>query len=547
MASPFPRVPWCFLLLALAGCEPALPEGTEAGGSNVEPGTSEAEIRIANSLTTRELVLNAIAANHDANEALASHSLESLFDPVHRVPGLASALIANQLRDPYAQRFMAYLVGCALEKEETLAWLNPLHPTGSQLSYWQGGAGLCPQWRTSAPAEDSACLRRVTACLLARNNGLGYRVGLSMRGEIHEPELAIAEPFALDTWAAPLDHVQGSPASVNSSAPCSGAAVGAGRDCGWTMHSVGWCPAGQTVSVGAGGPTGGPSACGVGAPLGSSADARMVMRVCSGISGCDGTSAELMAASEGCLPGSTSPWPTAITNPSVSITCPAQGGYFTVMTAPWNSTAAGRVTVAVTGTAQLPLSERGVYRIREGAFYGNLFGPGALRDDINVQVVNVKGDRYAIKRPEQRQSRPIFNNLYACYDPGWVRGLAYATYRVCALPGTHEDCAATVTGPCWATEGPKQCAAQDGSLFVGDGDFVACKDPASATWEEPVTVFLNGPCDLVDPQHGDLCARWSEPEPPRREYTDRVPVPTPVPEPKLPNPKLPVPKLPEKP
>ncbi|RKG80186.1 hypothetical protein [Corallococcus terminator] len=549
MASSFPRVPWCFLLLALAGCEPALPEGAEVGGSDIASGTSEAEIRIANSLTTRELVLNAIAANHAANEALATHSLESLFDPDAMVAGPESALIANQLRDPYAQRFMEYLVGCALKANESLAWLNPLHPTNSQLSHWQGGAGLCPQWRTSAPSEDSACLKRVTACLLARNNALGYRVGLSMRGEIHEPLLSIAEPFALDAWAAPLDHIQGSAASVNSSAPCSGTAVGAGRDCGWTMHSVGWCPAGQTVSVGAGGPTGGPSACGVGAPLGASADARMVMRVCSGISGCDSTSAELMEASEGCLPGSSSPWPTAITNPSVSITCPAQGGYFTVMTAPWNSTASGRVTVAVTGTAQLPLSERGVYRIREGAFYGSMFGPGALRDDIDVQVVNVTRDRYAIKRPEQRQVKPIFNNLYSCYDPGWVHGLAYATYRVCALPGTHEDCAATVTGPCWGAADEKQCAAQDGSLFLGDGDFVACLNPAGDVWTEPVTVFLNGSCDLVDEQHSDLCARWSEPQPPRKEYTGRVTVPVPAPVP-VPgpgtDPKVPTPKVPEK-
>ncbi|MBE4751306.1 hypothetical protein G4177_24320 [Corallococcus sp. ZKHCc1 1396] len=485
-------------------------------------GTQAAEIRIANSLTTRELVLNAIAANHDANEALATHSLESLFDPDAQVPGAASDLIANQLHDPYAQRFMAYLVGCALAEGETLAWLNPFLPAGSQRSEWAGGAGLCPQWRTSAPAPDSACLKRVTACLLARNNGLDRRVGLSMRGEIHEPPLSIAEPFALDVWAAPLDHVQGSRTQVGSAAPCAGAAVGAERDCGWSMHSVGWCPAGQTVSVGAGGPTGGPSACGLGAPLGSSAGARMVMRVCAGISGCDSTSPEWMASSEGCTEGSTSPLPTAATNPSVSLSCPAQGGYFTVMTAPWDSTAMGQANVDVTPTAQLPLSERGVYRIREGAFYGNMFGRGALRGDINVQVVKSR-DRYVVKRPTQPQAKPIFRDLYSCYDPGWVQGLAYATYRVCALPGSNEDCAATVTGACWDAKGTGQCLAEDGSLFVGDGDFVACRDRALHIWREPVTVFLNGPCDLVDEQHNALCARWSEPPPPRREDTDRLP------------------------
>ncbi|WP_208723143.1 hypothetical protein [Corallococcus llansteffanensis] len=513
MASPFLRVPWCFLLLALTGCEPALPQDPEAEAL----GTSEADIRIANSLTTQELVLNAIAANHDANEALSTNSLESLFDPDVMVAGPDIALIANQLHDPHAQRFMAYLVGCALGPNETLEWLNPFQPPGSQRSQWAGSAGLCPEWRTSAPLPDSACLKRVTACLLARNNGLGHRVELSMRGEIHEPLLSIDQPFALDQWTAPLDHIPGSPVSINSGSPCSSAAVGSGRDCGWTMHSVGWCPAGQTVSVGAGGPMGGPAACPSGTPLGSSSGARMMLRVCRGIAGCDSTDGRLVANSQGCAAGSTFPLPSPATDPSVSVTCPAQGGYFTVMTAPWNSGATGTANVAVSGGAQAPLSERGVYRVREGAFYGNLFGTDALRDDIDVLVTLDKRDRYVITRPTARQSKPIFNNLYSCYDPGWVYGLAYATYRVCALPGTNEDCAATVTGPCWDANpsAPRQCKVEDGPLLTGDGDFEDCKDPLSNHWMEPVTVFLNGACDLVDDEHRELCLRRSEPPPPR--------------------------------
>ncbi|NBD08836.1 MULTISPECIES: hypothetical protein [Corallococcus] len=507
MASPILRIPWCFLLLALTGCEPALTEGAGAGGSDPVLGTSEAEIRISNSLTTQELVTNAIAANHTANELLATNSLESLFDPAVMSPSEETAFIANQLRDPYAQRFMEYLVGCALGPEQTLHWLNPSKSVDTQLSVWKGSAGLCPRWLDQPPAGGPGCLNRVTACLLARNNGLGYRVELSMRGEIYDPELGIEEPFTLDTWTTPLDHVPTSRTSLPSAEPCDTATVGAGRDCGWTMHSVGWCPAGQTISVGAGGP----ASCPAGTPMGSSVGARMVMRVCRGIAGCDSTDGRLIASSQGCSANSSWPFPSAATDPSVRFSCPAQGGYFSVMTAPWNSTMVGQANVAVTSGVPAPLPERSVYRIREGAFYGNLFGRGALRKDVNVTVTQVtKAGRYVINRPKSPQAEPLFNNLYSCYDPGWVHGMAYATYRVCALPGTHEDCAATVTGPCWTVDPMEshQCESQDGPLMEGDGDFEECRDPANDAWMEPVTVYLNGACDLVDDQHLDLCKRW---------------------------------------
>ncbi|RKG95467.1 hypothetical protein [Corallococcus carmarthensis] len=515
MASSVLRVPWCFLLLALSGCEPALPDSTDVSpGADVALGTSESDIRIANSLRTQELVVNAIAANHDANEALSTNSLESLFDPDEIIAGPQSDLIRNQLRDPYAQRFMAYLVGCALGEGETLEWLNPLQPGSSQRSEWAGSAGLCPWWRTEAPGD--ACLKRVTACLLARNNGLGYRVELSMRGELHEPALSIAEPFALDAWTTPIDQLPTAPAPLSSAVPCDTRTVGAGRDCGWTMHSVGWCPAGQTIAVGAGGP----QSCPSGTPLGSSSGARMALRVCHGIAGCDSTDdVRHVASSQGCSPGSTNPLPSASTDPSVRFTCPATGGYFTVMTAPWDSSAEGTANVGVTTGVQAPLSERAVYRIREGAFYGNLFGRDALRDDINVTVtlVSKNPDRYAIKRPRSPQVKPIFKDLYACYDPGWVYGMAYATYRVCALPGTNEDCAAQVTGPCWDSNplAAHRCEQQDGPLLGGDGDFERCRDLSNTLWTEPVTVYLNGACDLVDEQHRDLCKRWTEPPPPQ--------------------------------
>ncbi|MBN8226658.1 hypothetical protein JYK02_03960 [Corallococcus macrosporus] len=510
MASSVLRVPWCFLLLALTGCEPLLPDGADPSPhAGAKLGTSQSDIRIANSLTTQELVVNAIAANHDANTALATHSLESLFDPDVMDSGGEVTLIQNQLRDPFAQRFMAYLVSCALDEGESLEWLDP---ADSQRKEWAGSAGLCPWWRTQAPGN--ACLKRVTACLLARNNSRGFRVELSMRGELYEPAYSVAAPFALDAWTKPLEQLPTASAPLSSSVPCDEQTLGAGRDCGWSMHSVGWCPAGQTISVGAGGPP----TCPSGTPLGSSTDARMMLRVCRGIAGCDSADTRQVASSEGCTAGSTNPLPSSATDPSVSFTCPASGGYFTVMTAPWDSNAEGTANVGVSAGVQAPLSERAVYRIREGAFYGNLFGKDSLRDDINVTVTpSGKRDVFEVNRPPSPQTTPIFKNLYACYDPGWVYGMAYATYRVCALPGSNADCAARVTGPCWGndTVATRRCDLQDGPLLSGDGDFERCRDTSNTVWMEPVTVFLNGACDLVDAQHRDLCKRRTEPAPPQ--------------------------------
>ncbi|HSP80407.1 MAG TPA: hypothetical protein VLQ93_17885, partial [Myxococcaceae bacterium] len=84
------------LLFGSLGCQPELlPEGeTSAVSSREQP------LRIANSLTTDELVLNAIATNPTANDLVANNGLADLF-----APGTGDAYLHQQLNDPAAQHF----------------------------------------------------------------------------------------------------------------------------------------------------------------------------------------------------------------------------------------------------------------------------------------------------------------------------------------------------------------------------------------------------------------------------------------------------------
>lgn len=464
------------LLLALAGCEPASPD--EAGPALV---SETADIRIANSLTTQALVLNAISTNPTANGLLATNKLSTLFAPVG-----GSTYLRRQLRDPDAQKFMEYLVGCALATGQNLSWFDPLT---SSTQVWHGSAGLCPEWATLSPPSD-ACLNRVSACILARNNAQGRRVELSLRGEVWgSPGV-----FSLEPVTVPADHDPNTSQRLASVDACAVPTQGASRDCGWRLDAIGRCQPGAPVSVGAGGAESCP-----GPALGSTTGARTVLRVCEGTVGCDSGAARFLDESAGSCAG---------TDPVVTFTCPADG-YFSVMEAPWDSATTGSANVAVTSTwlASYGLSEAQVFGVREGAFYGNLFNPDAL--GAHVEVREGKQGRYEVVGKDAVVKGSVYKEMYSCYDPGWQNGAAYATHRVCALPSSGSNCAATVVGSCWNPSVPSasKCATQDGSQVWGDGDFEACRDTGGEAWMEPVTVFLHHPCDVSTRQPPELCMR----------------------------------------
>ncbi|WP_375768854.1 hypothetical protein NR798_45455 [Archangium gephyra] len=466
------------MLLGVPGCQPELP-GEEW---EPEPATVAREMRVANSLTTQALVLNAISTNPTANTLVATGGLAPLFDPV-----TGNSYLRLQLRDPDAQSFMSYLVGCALPAGHNVLWKDPLTLA---VRSWEGKAGLCPQWETGAPSQ--VCKNRVSSCLLARNNALGRRVELSIRGEdALQPTL-----FSLENETRPVEH---DPDLGNNRVPsyvaCTTAQSGMNRDCGWKADFIGRCNAGQEVRLGAGGKA--PDQCATGSALGASSGASMMLRVCEGIIGCDQGNTRQLGQSEGTC---------ATTDAAVTFTCPASG-FFNVMSAPYDSTLTGSVTVAVeTGTPAATtyrLSEKAVFRVREGAYYGNIFDSGALATKVFVE------ESGRIVGKEQIIQGSVYRKMFSCQAPEWTDAAAYATHRVCALPGSGSNCAAQPVGDCIdytnRSYPASKCRKEDGSVVAGDWDFEECYDSTGTLWSEPITVFLYEPCGLTSSASSKTC------------------------------------------
>lgn len=467
------------LLVSLAGCQPE-PEGSEEAGASLE--ARESEIRIVNSLTTRALTLNALTTNPTANALLGTSALGPLFDPT-----VGNTYIRNQLRDVDAQHVMEYLTSCALKDGQFLKWKDPV--TGA-VSSWPGKLGVCSSWLNDPPSQ--ACLRQVSACIVARNNAYGRKIELSMRGE----HLSNPDVFRLEPKTPPTQYDPDTSQRVSSFVECSSASQGASRNCGWSTDYIGKCEPDELVRLGAGGVA--PDQCGFGHTLGASAGSQMMVRVCSGIAGCDNNGRRFLAQSEGSC-GSTAP--------AVTFMCPAEG-YFNVMKAPWSSTQSGAVTVEVEpetpAKSEYALDEQEAFTVREGAFYGTIFDPGALAVTVEVVKGEVKGKNAVV-------TGSVYQRMFSCYDAGWDEGLANATHRLCALPSDGQNCAATPMGTCVAAleseEDRSVCATSDGPVVEGDGDYEACIDTDGTTWYEPVTVFLNAACDLMPAGTPDLCVR----------------------------------------
>jgi len=478
-------LPVTLLLLALAcsGCGTALQD--EDGV--LSPSTQQSEIRIANSLTTQALVLNAISANIDSNQKLSQHSLQSLFDPAG-----GDMDTRRRLGDPKAQQFMSYLVGCALNEGEGITWFDPLT---SIVRTWSGRAGVCPEWAHSVPTP--ACLERVSSCLLARNNALGSRVELSMRGE-HQMSATGSNLYALDAKTRPADHDPTTGQPLVSFLPCSQTTQeqeGPARDCGWVADGIGYCTVSGPVQVGAGGVT----SCSEPSPTLGSSNMQTMLRVCSGVTGCDHLDTRNLGEATGSCVGSPA-------EAVLSFTCTA-GQYFSVMVAPFSASTStplsASVAVSQHDVVRYGMSETEVYAIREGAFYGNVFGSSALAPGVNVEVVQYgKGReaRYRVVGDKVHIDGSIYKRMFSCYDPAWADGASYSSKRLCALPGARVNCAATVTGACFNSlnpPAPGACAVQEGPMTAGDGDYEQCRDTLGNMWLHPVTTFLHSACDAV--------------------------------------------------
>lgn len=466
------------MLLGAPGCQPGSPDEEPASG------TVGGALRVANSLTTKALALNAISTNPTANDLVATGGLAPLFHPT-----TGNSYLQRQLRDPDAQSFMSYLVSCALPEGYAIAWKDPLTLT---VRAWEGKAGLCPQWESSAPSE--VCKNRVSACLLARNNALGRRVELSIRGEdALQPAL-----FHLEAQTKPVEYdPELGNGRVPSYEPCTSAQSGMNRNCGWKADFIGRCTPGQTVRLGAGGRA--PDQCGTGPALGWWSGARMMLRVCDGIIGCDRSSARNLGQSEGTC---------STTQAAATFTCQASG-HFNVMSAPYSSTQTGSVAVEEeTGTSastRYPLSEQEVFRIREGAYYGDIFDSKALAGKVYVE------ENGRIVGKEQVIQGSVYKKMFSCQAPEWSNAAAYASHRVCALPGSGANCAAQPVGNCfdYTNSTASKCKKEDGAVVWGDRDFEQCYDSDDNLWTEPITVFLYEPCGLTPGVPSEYCT-WRD-------------------------------------
>jgi hypothetical protein len=457
-------------LILVGGCEPS-----SLGQAEPMLVSQKSDIKIANSLSTAALIFNGISTNAEANKLVRSSALKDLFSS----PGADGDHIRNQLMDPKARKFMEYLVSCALSPDQTLHWKSSNRDSGE----WAGGVGLCTDWLDKPPSE--ACLTQVSSCILSRNNALNRRVELSLRGKDSN-----GHAIELEATASPVEYDPEVPATtglpLESFLECTSATTGIQRNCGWSTDYIGSCTKGSPVWLKAYGLAKGCD----GPVLGTNQGPEAMLRVCAGIVGCDhGGQRTLAESSEDCD-----------NKPSeVSFSCP-DSGYFNVMKAPWDSSKQlGVVSVDVEPAEQnqpeYRLPEEKVFRVREGAFYGNLF-----TDHVAAEVTVITGQDGGDVTVQINPSvvhGSVYPEMYVCHDPAWEDGVAYATNRVCALPNDKSNCAATVVGAC-----DKICGTSNPQ---GYGDYGKCEDPKANTWNDPVTVFLNTPCDLTSADTPWLC------------------------------------------
>lgn len=451
-------------------------------------GDLEPEGLWGNSLHAAALAQNSLMANPIANLKMTTVPLSTAsYADLSAPPELR-----NQLLYPPSREVMSYLVGCALDSTQTVAYT---HPSTGINELWHGELGLCPSWNSGAASI--TCQEHVSACLVARVNGFGLRVELSMRGQ--------ASPSTALTLASSVATVDRNKLGdlVSSFATCASPTPGVARNCGYVTNQVGTCVPGEIVNVGAGAPP--PLRCGD--PVIGSSSGNTVLRVCSGIIGCDHGSPTLLGQNGGAC---------SMLKPSVRITCPASGT-FSVMSGPQTSGGAGLAAPDARSPSAVayPGNEAGVFPWQEGAFYGNLWALESVNNLIHPGDNMVDGGGIfhpAVVIP--LASGAVFTKMFACSGIYWTKQDAYMKDRVCAGAATNcaakpvGACATSVTTPCPAIN---NCGTIHGIATAGDYDDCV---GGGATWHNPITVYLNQPSDIEpDPNTGVSGSPWSPPAP----------------------------------
>jgi len=430
-----------------------------------------------NGIFTNGIFTNGIGTNSMAAEVIINKGLDdAVLDPI----------IQTNLEDPATQQFMRYLVSCALRPSQIVTWTSAFNPAVSQ--NYRGDVGLCPEWEVNPPTKE--CRQRVSACLLARNNAFGVSVAISLRG--HRDDV---NPIPLAPRTMPWPFKWRTSTQVDSSKACAFPTVGLARNCGWRGAGVGVCTPGTPVTISTG--------CSL-----DSGDGNTMLRVCRRVHFCDSGSPELLAANDnGCG-----------YKPKVSFICPPDGTY-AVLRANFRSWLPAAMT-PVASSGELPAPEPAVFAWREGGFYGDIF-EAISNEKRQVRINPIKGnlqeqirpgtDKAAFEesnwRDEVRETLAfrgvIYPKMFACSSKEWNAQDAYFQLRVCAGP-TGENCAAKYVGPCF----PESCGSDN--AHPSSFDYKDCKDGSpEPPWSQPITTFLNQPCDLVGlkgDEEGRVCS-----------------------------------------
>ena len=449
---------------------------TKQGAADSSPlGKQRQAVRCGNGLGVMELALNAISTNRGALDQLVSNTLTTA-----TFSSTGPDVLHYGLAHDRARRFMGYLVNCALSASQaSVEWDNPFPPFGH--STFRGFLGLCEQWGTGPFPLPNDCLERVGACVYgARINPELKRVPISMRGQY--PTLPLLPSIPTDT------HQRLSPMFVDSFSPCSVPTSGETRDCGWTTSFAGTCSPG-VVAVSAGAPR--VDTCA--GPILGSGTLPNVLRACAGIYGCN--SATALASSP--------PGQCGAPGPGVVFPCPTTGD-FSIMVGPLNSPDPTDALAGADSADSFPGPEVNVFANVEMAVYGNPFQSSQINP--HILDVQVDPDTGMVENDDQELSireGPIFMNMWSCWARQWTAAQAYLAHRLCGVPGI-SNCIAHMLDACFRTSAAdSQCNVEDG----GEGDFEQCRDSVGNVWMNPITTYLNQPCDALTSRDTNFCQR----------------------------------------
>ncbi|WP_394838351.1 hypothetical protein LVJ94_15735 [Pendulispora rubella] len=399
-------------------------------------------------------------------------------------PTSSGDAIRKSLQTKETRALMNYIVSCALPPEEVVKY----DPHDGTHVVWRGGLGLCPEWQTN---DNVSCRDTVSSCVVARTNALAAHIPISIRGPAGFSLELSKQVGTQRNYREKVDAYDDNGIPLESFEACSGGeAYGdVTRKCGWQSLYVGRCQAGSTITV-----TTPDSYCANGPAV--------MVRACKGIYGCQSGgpnpshpySEAFPDGGPGCANGK---------GAKLAFKCEPNGpkvggvptGYFSLMLAPQDPKEAVDaasvplnfdVSGAPPSSLAYPASEEQVFTYPEGGFYGDL-----------------SYDATDNEKKRRRGRETLHGKMYACFSGIWQNGIAQLSERLCAIPSSTTTCFQYTPGACYASQG-NRCAV--GAPIPGPA-YDDCKEtqPTTNTWKEPITVFLNGPCDLAS-KRSDACA-----------------------------------------